>query len=39
MFFDNWAAVEVAIHKQRRQGEWGRVSTPRPLTTFLAISA
>ena len=34
LFFDNLAAVEVAIHKQRRRGE-------RKLLTslFLAISA
>jgi hypothetical protein len=34
LFFDNLAAVEVAIHKQRRQGLRKRI-----LTTFLAISA
>ena len=40
MFFDNLAAVEVAIHKQRLQGERG-VSTLRffTLLLFLAISA
>jgi hypothetical protein len=34
MFFDNLAAVEVAIHKQRRQDE-----REFALLLFLAISA